>query len=132
MLISYQFSNLFNQFGFIYLVGQFSDDQGFPLGAFVFFNKKPCPDTNRTSPGLVGSPYPLSSIDHTACGKIRARHKFNKLVNRNLGVIDKRFYSFDNFRQIVRWNISGHPHSDTGRPVDQQTGNLGGQHGRLK
>ena len=50
-----EFGNLFDQLGFIDLVGKFGDDEGFPLGALIFLDQYSAPYANAAPAGMIGA-----------------------------------------------------------------------------
>ena len=85
-----EFGDLFDQLGFIDLVGKFADNEGFLLGALIFLDQYSGPDANAAPAGLISIPYALTAVYNAARRKIRTRYKFAKLIDGNIGIVDER------------------------------------------
>ena len=72
-----------------------------------------------------------AAADHAAGGEVRARHLGHQLLDGHVGVVDHRHDGLGHLAQVVRGHVGGHAHGDARRAVDQQVGELAGQHGGL-
>ncbi len=80
---------------------------------------------------MVGLLDAAGAVDDAARGKIGTRHVVHQIAVVQLGVVDERAGGVHHLRQIVRRNVGGHTHRDSGGAVDHQGRHLGGQHDRL-
>ncbi len=123
-----QFRYLFNQIGLVHEVGQFRDDNAFPIVPRVPFNDRPGPYPDRAPPRLVGGNDPFPSVDESRRGKIGTFDKAHHFVDRDLRIPDQGNGPADQLAQVVGRDIRGHTHGDAGRSVQEERGNARGQH----
>src|SRR5690606_7540159 len=77
--------------------------------------------------GAVGLDDAGAAVDDAGGGEIRAGDELHQLIDREVRVVHQRQAAIDHFAQVVRRNVGGHAHGDTGGAVHQQGGNPGGQ-----
>ncbi|GBC87584.1 hypothetical protein HRbin12_01597 [bacterium HR12] len=89
------------------------------------------PHPDRTPAGLVHLPDPLRAHDHGARREVRALDEPHELRGRRVGMVQVVRDRVHDLREVMGWDVRGHPHGDPVRPVDEQVGEAAGEHRRL-
>ena len=111
------------------LEGDLGDDDA--AAVLVFLDVAPGRGRRRAAAGVVSAADARAAADDPAGGKIRARHDLQQFVDRNVRLVDHADQGVADFAQVVRRDRRGHAHRDAVGAVDEQVGELRGQHGRL-
>ena len=130
-LVSHQFGNFLDNPRLVYLIRKLCNDNRFSSGSFVFLHNGSGTNPDNApavSICVINSP---GTVDNTGRGEVRTRNVIQQPFPGNFRVVDDGLYGFNDFKNIVRWNIGGHAHSDARRTVDQKIGDLSRQYGRL-
>ncbi len=115
-----QIGNLFDETGFVDLVRQFGDDNGF-LAAFVnAFDSGPGAHENPPAARSVGRIDALRAVDDARGRKIRTRDMLDQGLDIDRGIVDERQTGIDDLVQVMWWNVGRHANGDSCRAVDQQ------------
>src|SRR5262249_39837719 len=77
-------------------------------------------------------PHPLQAAHHASGRKIRAPDVLHQLGQGDIRVIDLGANPVDNLAEVVRRNVGGHAHGDSGTAVHQKVGEGGGKDGGLE
>ena len=72
-----------------------------------------------TAAGRVVAEYPLSAAQQGAGGKIWARDHLQEIVDVAVGLTRLEDQGLGELVEIVRRDIGGHPHRDSGGAVDE-------------
>src|SRR4029078_12769791 len=84
-----------------------------------------------TATSLVRGADSITAEDDAAGRKIRPWHDLDQVVDGEGRIVDQRNGRIDDFAEIVRRNIRGHPDCDATGAVDQQIREPCRQHHRL-
>ncbi len=126
-----QLGNTLDEARLVYLVRQLGDDDAGLAAAFVVLEVRTGTDKHTPTPGTVGFTDACGAVDDARRGKIRPRNPLEQGFLTQLGIVDQSHAGIEHFGDIVRRNIGGHTHRDTGRTVDQKVGNARGENRRL-
>ncbi len=125
-----QVGNLFNQPCLIDLVGNLMHQYTGPvIGHFLDFGF--CTDHNASPAGPIGLANPFFAQNQAACGKIGTFDILNNIIQIRIRMIHQGNGPVNHLSQIVRRNVGGHPHCNTGGTIDQQIRKSCRQHHRL-
>ena len=123
--------NLFDQLGFLYLIGNFSDDN-LPSTAPQILCFPPTAQTETALTRTIGIRNVFRGFnDNTAGRKIGAGNVFKQGIVAGIGRFDQVDTGVHQFRDVMRRDVGGHTDSNTRRPVCQEVRELRGQNGRL-
>ncbi len=120
----------FDQRSSIYAVRNLSDDNLLPA-AFEFFHARFAAHLDAAPSGFEILADTVDAADDTSGGKIRAFHMLHQFIEGNVGIVDLRADSIDDFRQIVRRNVGRHADGNARAAVDQQIWKRGRENGGL-
>ena len=116
------------QAGLVHLVGNLAhDDRGAPA-ALVGFDRGQRAHHQAAALVEIGLAHRLAAQQLSAGGKIGTRNDVEDLLQGQIGIFDQRQQRVADLAQVVRRNVGRHPDRDTVRAVDQQVGNLAGEH----
>ena len=125
-----QARDVFDQARFVDLIRQLGDDDVLAVLAALFDGGLGA-YLERAAAGFVGLFDAFAAVDVAGGGKIRAGNQLHHFFQIGVGLFDQQDGGFDDFLQIVRRNVGGHAHGDTGGTVDQQIRNARGENDRL-
>src|SRR5215831_1921655 len=130
LLVLNQLSDVFDQAGFIHLIGQLGDDDVLAVFAALLDGSFGT-HLERSAAFFIGLLDAFAAIDVTASGKIRARNNLHHLLQRGFRIFDQQDGGFDRLAQVVRRDVRRHADGDAGRAVDQKIWNARGKNDRL-
>ena len=121
--------------GFVDLVGNLADDDGFAAaGDLLHFGAGA--DDETAAAGAVGVGDLGAAEDDAAGGEVGAEDVLEGELEVGFGLAGGAGEDGDggveDFREVVRGDVGGHAHRDTGRPIDDEVGDAGGQNGGLE
>ena len=116
-----QTGGVFDQAGFVDLIGKLGDDDGFAVLAHLFGGGFRA-HFDGAAAGLEVIVDAFAAEDDAAGGEIGALHHLDQLRKLDGGVLHQRDAGFDDLAQIVRRDLAGHAHGDAFAAVDQQVG----------
>ena len=117
--VFYKVSNLCDKSCFVYLVREFGDDNSLSARR-CFFNFGLTSYQNAATACFVGVFNGSSSHNNSACWIVRGRDNFDKFVNVNVWIVDKRLHTIDNFCKVVWWNVCCHTNGNTISTIYEQ------------
>src|SRR5690606_9204451 len=123
-----ELGDTFDQARFVHLIRQLGDDDALLTGALVFFDRGARTHVEFAAARAIGLHDAGTTIDDAGGRKIGTRHVFHQLVDGDGGVGHHGDAGGDDLAHVVRRNVGGHAHGDTGGAVHQQVGHLGRQH----
>ncbi len=119
LLLANQFGDLENQLGLVHRVGDLGDDDPHPAGRRLLGVCLPT-HLDRSATRLVRRHDALAAHDHAAGREVRSRDVLHQAFGGDLRIVDERARGVDHLTQVVREDVRGHTHRDTGRAVDEQ------------
>ena len=128
--ILYEFRDALDDLGLVHLEGDFGDDNlllvlGGPLdGRFGAHSE-------LAAARLIGRADAAAAVKVGAGRKIRSGHKLKNFVHRGGGLRDEQNRRFNDFGQVVGWNLGRHPDGDAVRAVHQKIRNARGKDQRF-
>ncbi len=114
-----EFSDAGNEIGAVNVIRNFRDDD-LLLAGLGFFGVGFAADAHDPFAGAQITFDAFAACDRAASREVRTGDKLYDLVDRDIGLIDDRAGSTDDFAQIMRRNIRRHTDRDAGRTVHQQ------------
>ncbi|MND56575.1 hypothetical protein D3C80_476840 [compost metagenome] len=130
-LVLDQLSHLFDHRCLVHLIGNFGDDDLLAVAAHRLDRGKAA-HHDRAAARLISRANTVLAENHCAGRKIRTGDDFHHLGQLDRRIINQRDTAVDDFRKIVRRDIGGHADSDAACAIDQQVGELGRHHDRLR
>ena len=127
-LLLHQVGDALDEPGLVHLVGQLGDDDFRPAGLLVLLNLRPGPDGDLPPAGGVGRPDAGPAHDDAPGGEVRPLDVLHELVQGGVGVVDEGAHPVDDLPHVVGRDVGGHAHGDARGAVDQDVGEVGGQH----
>src|SRR5215472_15738738 len=126
-----QLANTLQQPGLVDLVGNLANDDRRAPAALVGFHR--CQRAHGQAAALVeiGLAHCLGPQQLAAGGKIGTGNDVEDLLQAEVRIVDQGQQRVADLAQVMGRNIGGHPDRDSVRAVDQQVGDLRGQHRRL-
>src|SRR5208282_6310 len=129
-LVVHQRRDALDETGFIYLIGNFGDDDGFTV--FVeLFNTGFGAHHEAAASGAIGFVDSSFAVDDSSGGEVRAFDDLQNFRQLGVGIVDERDRRVNDLRQIVRRDVGRHADGDSVRSIDQQIRNAGGENVRL-
>ena len=127
-LFLHQVGDILNQPCLVHLIGQFSDNDLGTARLFIFLNFRPGAHRNLAAARGIGGPN-AAPAHHNAPGReVRTLDVLHQLFQSCLRIVDEAAHAVDHLIHVMRRDIGGHAHGDAGRTVDQQVGEMAGQH----
>jgi hypothetical protein len=131
LLVVHQLGDALQQRLFVDLVGQLIDDDGLALALVDVLEVALGAHDDAATAGAVAVLHALHAVDD-ACGReVRRGDDFHQFVDGSVRVLQQVQAGVHHLVEVVRRNVGGHAHGNTGRAVDQQIGQAGGQHQRF-
>ncbi len=130
LLLAHQFADALDHMRLVHLIGDFGDDDGFPIAA-QRFKRDLAAHHNGAAAEMIGGANALAAQNDAAGREIRARHDADEVVDRKRRVVDQRDAGVDHLAEIVRRNVGGHADRNAAGAVDQEIGKTRRQHHRL-
>ena len=130
LLFADELRDLLDQRRLVHLIGDLVDDDRFALLAHDLDLGFASHD-DRAATRHVGRARAGTSEDHCAGREVRAGNQLDETFGRDIGVLDERQASVDDFAEIVRRHVGGHADRDSARAVDQKIREPGRQNDRL-
>ena len=124
-LFVHQLGHAFLQGLFVHLIGQLIDDDGLSLAAVYVFEMAFGPHDHAAATGAVTFLHATDAVNNAGGGEVGCRHDVYQFVYRCLGVAQQVQTSVHHLIEVVRRNVGGHAHRNTGRAIHQQIGKLG-------
>ena len=123
--------NAFNQDALIDLIGNFINNDAGAAAVVELFIVSLGTHQHAAASGAIPFNHAFETKDCAPGGKVRRRDKFDQVINRGIGVIEQMHAGIDGFPKIMRRNIGGHTHSNTGTAVNQKMRQARGQNRRF-
>jgi hypothetical protein len=117
--VIHQLRNAFHDLRFVYLIGNFANDNRFATLVQVF-NRCLGPHYKLATAMCVGGFNAAASINVSAGGEVRAFYDFQDLFQRRGWSVHQQNRGFHNFREVVWRNVCRHAHGDSVRSIHQQ------------
>ena len=109
-----QLGDLFDQPGFVDLIGYFINDDTFAARLLVHHYIGFGPNTDPTATGAVGFDYAQTTINIGTCREIWARYMLHQAIDVDIRIINQGQRTIDDFVEVVRRNIGGHTDGNAG------------------
>ena len=130
-LLVHQFGHAFLQRLLVDLVGQLINDDGLSLAAVDVLKMALGAHDHAAPPGAVAVLDAVDAVDDAGRGEVRCRDDLHQLIDGGIRMVQQVQAGVHHFVQVVGRDIGGHAHGDTRRSIDQQIGQLAGQHDGL-
>ena len=111
------------------LEGNLADDDAEPL--VVLFDRRTGADDDGAPAGVVSAADARTAANDATGRKIGARHDFEQLVDRDIGLVDHADQGVADLAEVVRRDRRGHAHRDAVGAVHEQVREFRRQHARL-
>ena len=128
LLLFHQFRDLLDEPRFVELVGNLRDHDDVAAPLLVLDHFGPGAHVDAAPARAVGLHDAGPAVDDSGGGKIRALDVLHEPVDADRRVVEQRQHAGHHFVEIVRRDVGGHAHRDTGTAVDEEIGRPGGQH----
>ena len=126
-----QFGDLFDQLGFLNLIGNFGNDN-LPSAPAKVLNFPTTTQPEGAAARAVGIGDILWRLDdHATGGEIRAGDVVQQRLVAGVGRLDQVNTGVTQLGNVMRRNVRGHAHGDARRAIGQQIRKLRGQHHRF-
>ena len=126
LLLFDQLSDLLDQTRLVQLVRQLGDHQLLATADLVdVLDLDASADIDAPTAGTIGLDDAGTAVDDARSGEIRAGDVLHQVIDGQLGIVHQRQAAVDHLGEVVRRDVGGHAHGDTGRAVDQQVRHLG-------
>ena len=110
----HQLGDLFDQLGFLHLVGNFSDDN-LVAAALHLFGAPLRPEPETTATRFVGfQDTVLRFHKNAACWEVRTRDQIYQFADSRIWAFDQVQQRSADFTYIVRWDIRRHTDRNSG------------------
>ncbi len=129
-LLMHQFGHALLQRLLVDLVGQLVHDDGLSLAAVNVFKVAFGAHDHAPPSGAVTVLDAVDPVDDAGRGEVRCRDDLHQLIDGGIWVVQQVQAGVHHFVQVVWRDIGGHAHGDARRSIDQQIGQLAGQHDR--
>ena len=130
--IAHQLADFFHQLGFVYLIGDFIDDNRFALAVFADgLDMGFRPHHYAAAAAAVAFAHAGQAVDGGAGGEVGGFDDVDQLINIGIRFGQQFQAGINRIIQIVRRNIGGHAHRDAFGAVYQQRGDARRQNQRL-
>src|SRR5215471_15200002 len=123
-----ELGNPLDQLGLVDLVGDFGDDDGFPLAARRLLDDRTCTHLHATAARFVGVPNSVGAVNEARGGEVGAWKPLHQLAERGVGVSHQLDRRVDDLPEVVGRNVRRHSHGDAGRTIDEQVRELRREH----
>ena len=130
-LLLHQVGDALDKAGLVHLVGQLGDDNLGAAGLFVLLDLRPGPHGDAPPAGGVGGADAAAAHDNAPGGEVRPLDVLHQLLQGGLGVVDKGAHAVDDLAHVVGRDVGGHAHGNARGAVDQNVGEVAGEHGGL-
>ncbi len=120
LFFRHQLGNLFQQIGFLHLIGNLGDDNLVAIGLFVLHDFGFAAANNRPLALRIGRDDLFTVKNFSAQRKIGALDELKQIFGGRLGSIKQICERVANFTQIMRRNVSGHAHGNPQGTVQEQ------------
>ena len=124
-LLVHQLGHTLLQRLFVDLIGQLINDDGLALATIDVLKVHLGTHHHATTAGAITFLDAVDAVDDAGGGEIRRWHDFHQIVHAGFWVVQQVQACIHHFIQIVRRNVRGHAHGNTGRAVHQQIGQAG-------
>ena len=108
-----QIGDALNQSGFVHLIRNFVDDDGFLAGLAVGLDSRLGTNVNLAATGTIRLHDAGTAVDKAGSRKIRALHMLHQAIYGDVRVVHQRHTCTDDFAHVVWRNVGSHAHRDT-------------------
>src|SRR5690606_30952761 len=120
LLLFHQLGDLLDQTRLVQLVRQLGDHQLLAVAGLVdVLDLDAGTDVDASAAGAVGLDDAGAAIDDARSREIRAGDVLHQVIDGQIGIVDQRQAAIDHLGEVVRRDVGGHTHGNTGRTVDQ-------------
>ena len=131
LLFVHQLGHALLQGLLVHLVGELIHDDGLALAPVDVFKVHLGAHHHTAAAGAVGFLDTIDAVDDAGGGEVGRGHDFHQVVHAGFRIAQQVQAGVHHLVEVVRRNIGGHAHGNTGRAVHQQIGQAGGQGQRL-
>ena len=122
-LLAHQVGDALNEARLVHLIGQLGDDNGLSPALFHVLEVRTAPDRQSPTARAIGSHDFLGTIDDAGRWKVRTRHVLHEASQGDVRILHDRQQGVDNLGEIVRRDVGGHAHGNTGGAIEEQVRN---------
>ena len=122
-LVMHQLGNTLEQALLVDLVRQLVHHDGLAATLLGLLEMGAGADHHPAASGAVALTHATNAVDDAGGGKVRRRHALDEFLDIGLRIVQQQMAGIHHFAQIVRRDVGGHTHGNTGRTIDQQVGN---------